>query len=226
MIQKRGKVWRARVLEGGRGSREITRTFARREDAERFERELKRQRDLGGLELFEQGRRTLDEVAREWWIRHAEPNLAASTRASYADLWDRLILRRLGGQEIRRVTPALVTLLVGDLRAAGYGEPTIRRALMILQGVCTYAVELGYLPSNPVAKVKAKPRAGRSRLVRAVPPERVEAMRAQLTAAGRDGDALLVSLIAYAGLRPAKERTRPPCAGTSRPPGVRRREQP
>ena len=39
---------------------------------------------------------TLQEFAEEWWQLYAAPNLAPTTLASYASLWDAHVLPRLG----------------------------------------------------------------------------------------------------------------------------------
>ncbi len=44
--------WQVRWREGGRGSRAHKRTFERKGDAERFEREVKRRKELGELALW------------------------------------------------------------------------------------------------------------------------------------------------------------------------------
>jgi integrase len=58
---------------------------------------------------------------------------------------------------------------------------------------------------NPLREIRI-PQAKRKRLVRPLPPRRVEAMRVALLAAGRRRDAVLVATLAYAGLRPQEAR--------------------
>src|SRR5262249_34105374 len=65
------------------------------------------------------------------------------------------------------------------------------------------AVVWGRIPANPVAPVK-KPPQRRSRAVRAIPPAKVEEIRKALLARKRIRDATLVSVLAYAGLRPGE----------------------
>ncbi len=70
MIEKRTlktgrKIYRVRWRPGGRGSTFHSRVFDRREDAERFETELRRRKQLGDLAYLERGKQTLDEFARE-----------------------------------------------------------------------------------------------------------------------------------------------------------------
>jgi integrase len=72
---------------------------------------------------------------------------------------------------------------------------------MVLQGIFSCAVNWGHVQSNPVVGVR-KPSAKRQRAVTPPSPALVERMRGELLAAGQLRDATLVSILAYAGLRP------------------------
>ena len=206
MIEKRklqsGRhAYRVRWREAGRGSREHVRSFDRREDAVRFETDLRRRKQLGELAETDTGTETLDEWAREWFESYAQPNLAGHTLAYYARAWDIHVLPRLGELELRRLTPAVVAGFADELRRDGAGDPTIRKVLSLLQSVLSRAVILGKVPANPVAAIR-KP-AQRRRTGR-------QAARTRRWSSGCDGqipderDATLVSVLAYAGLRPGE----------------------
>jgi integrase len=113
------------------------------------------------------------------------------------------VLPRLGGLPLRDLTPELIQRYAADLRSAGVGPAALRRTLVLLQGVLQRAVEWGHLPANPARAVR-KPSASRRRAVRPLSPLTVEQVRSELIAAGRKGDAVLVSLLAYSGLRPGE----------------------
>ena len=205
MIEKRTlangrKQFRVRWREGGRGSKERVKAFDRHEDAVRFDTEIRRRKQLGELARFEQGKVTLDEFAREWWERYASTELARKTQERYASIWDLHVLPRLGGLQLRQLTPGLVAEFQSELRATGVGEPTIRKTLSLLQAVCRDAVTWGRLESNPVKPVR-KRAVVRRRAVWPLPPEAVEQLRRQMPS---DRDAALVSVLAYAGLRPGE----------------------
>jgi integrase len=70
----------------------------------------------------------------------------------------------------------------------------------VVQSIYRRAVEWGRLTSNP-AKAVRKPSGRRERAIRPLSPVAVEAVRGELP----DGDATLVSLLAYAGLRCPEE---------------------
>jgi integrase len=86
---------------------------------------------------------------------------------------------------------------------AGVGQPTVYRALALLQGVLRRAVDWRRIAHNPVKAVQ-KPKVRRHREVRPLPPLTVERLRAAAVARPRHGarDAALISLLAYAGVRP------------------------
>ena len=193
-------VWSARWREGERNR---ARDFDRKRDAEAFDADLRRRRRLGELALLDAGRETLAEFAQEWWRVYAEPNLARKTLQIYADLWDRHVLPRLGGFELRRITPQVVETFQADLRAAEVGDPTILKTLVLLQGVLRRAVVWQRITSNPVAAIR-KPSQRRKHVVRPVGPAAIERLRAALLERSRLADATLVSVLAYAGLRPGE----------------------
>jgi integrase len=193
-------VYRVRWRIGGRGTREQVRSFDRRVDAERFETEMRRRKQLGELATIKRSRVTLDEFAREWWQRYASTELARKTQERYAAMWDLHVLPRLGAVQLSELTPGIVDAFQAELRSAGIGEPTIRKTLALLQAICREAVTWGRVASNPVKPVR-KRAVIRKRAVRPLMPEAVEKVRRELR---KPRDRALVSLLAYAGLRPGE----------------------
>lgn len=193
-------VWRVRWREGGRNR---ARTFDRKTDAARFETEVRRRQQTGDLPRVEGGRETLSAFAETWWKTYAIPNLAPKTRRIYAELWDRYVLPRLGDIPLRELTPEMVASFRADLTAAGVGDPTVRKTLAFLQGVLQRAVEWRRIDANP-AKAVRKPPQRKTRVVDLPSAAAVEEMRASLRAQKRLRDATLISLLAYAGLRPGE----------------------
>jgi len=137
------------------------------------------------------------------WRVYGEPNLARSTLESYAVMWDRHVLPRIGGLRLRELTPQVLERFRGELAAAGVGLAAQRRSLVIVQGILQRAVEWGYIPSNP-ARVVRKPAGRRRHVVRPMAPVVVEQMRSHLLAGGDLRSATLVSVLAYAGVRPGE----------------------
>jgi integrase len=181
------------------GGRQRTRSFAKKGDAQAFELDVKRRRQLGPLAAgVIQSRVTLAEYVRdEWWPRYAVPNLKESTRRRYLEIWGTHLLPRLGDYQLREITPALVEDLCAQFRAAGVGVQTQRKTVMMLQGILRRAVVRGLIPSNPVSVVD-KPRQPPAKRPQPLAPLTVETIRTGLS----QRDATLVSLLAYGGLRP------------------------
>ncbi|MEX2448772.1 MAG: site-specific integrase [Solirubrobacterales bacterium] len=155
-------------------------------------------------DLLTGGSETLADFAEEWWKLYAVPNLAPRTLRSYAGLWDRHVLPRIGSMRLSAITPEVVERYRAELEADGVGLPTVHRALVQLQGVLRRAVEWRRIGHNPVKSVK-KPKVRRYREVRPLPPLAVERLR--VAAAGRrrkhgPRDAALIAVLAYVGLRP------------------------
>ncbi len=196
--RKSGTVWRVRWRENGQPR---SRVMGSKRDAELFEADITRRKRLGQLAQIDAGRQTVAEFAREWWRVHVIPNLSPRTRETYAIVFDKHLLPRVGDLPLRDVTPAVVAGLSADMQAAGVGPAAARKALTVLQGIFSCAVAWGHVQSNPVVGVR-KPSAKRQRAV--VPPSvaLVERMRARLLADRRQRDATLLVVLAYAGLRP------------------------
>lgn len=171
--------------------------FDSQQDAIDFRAALRLARRSGILADVNAGRETLAEWTDYWWDTYASRNLARNTLLGYAGVWNKHALPRLGALQLRAITPGVVARFRSDLEHAGVGAPTIRKTLAVLQAILRRAVEEDKLTTNPVAQVR-KPQTVRARVVRPLAPAAVEAMRdhAELPAA------TLISVLAYAGLRP------------------------
>jgi integrase len=190
-----GDRWEVRGHTGGRGSKMVRRRFSRKEDAQRWATDKLREKQSGGV--AEASRLTVDEYAAEWWAR-AEPHLALHSRINYSGALRRYVLPMLGHVRLSALTAPTVSRFKSDLQAADKGAPTVRYCLAVLSAICRDAVERGQMTHNPVAAIKM-PTAPRQRAVRAISPTDVEKLRHQAPTAA---DGLLVSVLAYAGLRP------------------------
>jgi integrase len=200
-VHPSGKVaWRVRWRDG---SVQRSRDFARKSEADAFDLEVRRRAQAGELGILEEGKQKLADLAAEWWETYAEPNLAPKTLVMYASLWDRYVLPRLGGMQLRRLTPAVIEGFQAELRREGVGDPTIIKTLTLLQGMLQRAVVWGRIPSNPVAPIR-KPAQKPTRTVKPIAPVAVEEIRQTFLARGRLRDATLVAVLAYAGLRPGE----------------------
>jgi integrase len=193
-------VWRVRWRQGGRNRSKV---LGRKRDAEAFDAELVRKKRTGELAQLDAGKELLADFGEEWWRLYAEPNLAKSTLQVYAVQWDAHVLPRLGAIPLRELTPDVINRFRLELEADGVGPASIRKSLTLLQGVLQRACEWGRIPSNPAVPVR-KPSPGRARAVVPLAPETVEAIRDWMLSRQMVRDATLVSVLAYAGLRPGE----------------------
>jgi hypothetical protein len=160
------------------GSGQRSRLFERKGDADAFDLEIKRRRQLGALApSVLQSRMTLAEfVAEDWWPRYAIPNLAEDTRRRYLELWGTHLLPRLGDYELRAFTSLLVEDFRDQLTRSRVPSQTVRQSLMLLQGILRRAVVRGLIPVNPVRDVP-KPRQKPPPAPQPLPPLVVERIR-------------------------------------------------
>jgi integrase len=184
---------RFRDTQGERRSRD----FDRAQDALDFRAHLRLLARRGELASLDIGKQTLAEFMPQWWTLYAKQRLAISTRRTYRSLWNVHLLPRLGRQQLRQLTPVVLDQLQLDLEQAGVGAAARRKSMALLQRMLASAVQWGYLSANPARSV-TKPSAPRRRAIVPLSPADVERLRAALDPASE----LLVSLLAYAGMRP------------------------
>ncbi|MCP9488821.1 MAG: site-specific integrase [Solirubrobacteraceae bacterium MAG38_C4-C5] len=221
--------WRVKWREG---SRQRSRTFERKRDAEVWDAEVKRRRQLGPLavqQLTERGP-TLGEWITQRWSREHGATLAKRTRDRYASSYELHVAPWLDDVPIRELTVSRLRAWQAERTAQGESADTIQKARTFLSSVLRHAAESEAIPANPLALVRA-PRAEHREEVVPLAPATVEAIRAvlaapmpvavaerahgtrrcrayeqpdQRSAAIRQRDACLVCLLAYSGLRPSE----------------------
>jgi integrase len=194
--------WEVRWRENGKHR---SKSFTRKADAERLAARVRSVRELGGGLDFDRGKETVAEFIERWWRDYALVELQPNSREGYARVWEKHLRLRVGGYRLREVTPAVVDSVKSELVAAGVGAPTIRKGLALLSAMFRCAVTWDRVDRNPVREVRL-PGAKRTRHVRPLPPHNVEVLRSRLLLEGRLLDATLVSVLAYAGLRPEEAR--------------------
>jgi integrase len=178
-------------------------TFVTEREAEARDRVIRDLRERGRYEAIDAGSEPLADATERWWVDHVESSVSRSTAAVYASALDGHLLPRLGSVPIRDLRPADVVALQRDLRADGVGEAMTQKTLVVLSGILRHSQLLGRISANPVAPVRIR-QARRKRAIRPLSPQKVEQMRALALARGRVREAALISLLAYAGLRPGE----------------------
>jgi integrase len=196
-IQLRGGKHQVRWREVN--GRRRARTFTRERDATRFAAQVRTTLEAGGILQLEQEIPTLAAFMEEYWRVYALPNLSPNTREVYKRVWAKHARPRLGHMTLRAITPGAVNRqLVEPMRRGGAGEPVILKTLTMLQSVMALAVlhHGDVVPTNPVRAVRKPSQARRD--AEPIWPTVVEQIRARLP----HRDATIVSVLAYAGLRP------------------------
>ena len=196
VTRKQGSVWRVRWRDSS--GKPHSKVVGRKQDAIALDAELKRSKRLGTLTTFDGGRQTLEEFAQEWARLHAV-HLERKTRELYAYLLETHILSRLGGSQLQELTTESLTRWHADLAAGGTSPVAAGKALTLLGGVLERACEWQRIQSNPARHVRRAP-LPTGRAVRPLPPTAVEALKAAVS----QRDATLMSVLAYAGLRPGE----------------------
>lgn len=176
---------------------ERNKTFRTERDAIAFEAKVVLAKRTGDLGQLDAGKETLADFAERWWELYAGPNLSRSTLTSYANHWNLHALPRLGGYRLRELDAEAIAHFRAELEAVGVGPATVRRTLAVVQSMLQRAVEWRRISQNPVRAVR-KPTVKRMRSVQPLAPDQVEALRGAVS----PPDATLISVLAYAGLRP------------------------
>lgn len=186
--------WVVRWREMGKQRAKV---FDLKRDAERFDLEARRRRQLGSY--VDRGRSTLSDLHDEWWPMH-RADIAPSTARSYDGMWRSLIEPRLGHARLVEVTPQAVERWARELLRDGVGEASVERAWIVLSGMLGRAASWGWIGANPVSLARRPKKRSQRRVPVMLTPKQVESVRKGLG----PGDACLVSLLAYAGLRPGE----------------------
>jgi integrase len=224
--------WVVRWREQGR---QRSRRFDRKRDAEAFESDLRRRQQLGPLavqQLTTRGGPTLDQWIEQRWASEHAPHLAQSTRERYANVYACHISDPLGDLPLGELTVARLRAWQADLLKEGVSPGTVSKCRTFLSSVLRHAAESEAIAGNPLSLVRA-PRAEHRDAVQPLAPATVERIRQMLvdpppreveasasgqrkrrryelpavgTPRSRQLDALIVALLAYAGLRPGELR--------------------
>lgn len=183
--------------------RQRQRNFRLKKDAERVDRELHRKRELSpfalGPEAFQP--MTVAELWADWWVSHGA-SLGVNTQASYRATYNKHLAPRIGGRDVRELTPAVCADLAASLKASGAGQAAQAKALAILSGLLRRAVVLGRLDHHPMRGAVRVPQPRRKRVVGPPTPATIWRLADRLRAAGDEPGRMLVLLCGFAGLRP------------------------
>jgi len=165
--------------------------------AQAFDAEMKRRRRHG--EVVSPSEKTLAELRVDWLNSPKGQKLSPKTMEFYDGMWTKYIEPELGRASVCRITTLILDEFVSDLEKRGVGQATITKCLTQLSSMFRVAMKYRLIPTNPMQYVD-RPEPKPSRIIRPLTPDQVERIRAQM----KPRDALLVSLLAYSGIRPGE----------------------
>ena len=198
--RKTGRAWKVSYRTGGR---QRTKTFGRKKDATEFDARMKIAKQRGSMGPAA-GDLTVSELADRWMRTHVIPNLRPQTAQVYATVYDQHIGPYLGRLKLNEFG----TFQVAEFQSALYARApyeTASKTMTALSGMFTKGTEWGIVDVNPVRQVK-RPPAPVKEPVTPISPRQVEEAIAWFRDEGRDQDAVMIAVLAYAGLRPGEVR--------------------
>jgi integrase len=223
-VKGKEKVWRVRWYDVT--GKQRSRTFHQYPVAKAFELEVESRQQRGQVAAVDAGRITLDEYVSETWIPTYAATKALNTQLDYEARYKHVA--PLGGYGLRDLTPEVVRRWLAELEARRVTPHMRHKALGLLGNILQRAVEGEHIPTNP-ARLVTPPKLPRTKEVVPFSPSQIEAIRTAAlapaptevpasepgkrsrrsysalppgTAYTRHRDATLISVMAYAGLRP------------------------
>lgn len=175
------------------------RTFDLKTDADDWDREMRRLKQRGLLHRVESGKSTLSEFVVGTMIPDHFSRKSPRTQAFYRELLAAHILNDLGPVPLRSLTPKRIREWQSRRLKSGAGPSNLNRALSLVGMILQRAAEDGELDANPVALVRPVPKEATD-AVSPLAPATVELVRSHLDLRDRT----IVSVLAYAGLRPGE----------------------
>ncbi len=187
------------------GRRHRQRTFTRKRDAQGAWNQIQRLKETDGLGMMTAGKETLGEFAERWLEWKVATGKLSSPKSIRGYRW--LLVKHinpyLGGYKLAELRPRLLDAWQVELLTKGAGRTSIAKAGALLHGILKRAVALELIGANPAVYLEQP--SHRKAPVKPLRVAEIERIRAALLDAGQLGDATLVSVLAYAGLRPYNE---------------------
>jgi integrase len=194
-IQKRGKSYQVRYRADGEHK---SRSFVRLKDAEQFELDQRRARQMGAHAATMPSREPLSDWLDTWWSLQS-PGWSEATRIQRKHTLAKWVRPYLGKVRLYDLGPKRVGQWRAAIITAGASPSVVNHAAAALSAALGYAVKLGELPANPCRVLEKLPVVA-SR-PQSLTPDQVEQIAAAMP---QQRDRVLVYLLAYAGLRPGE----------------------
>lgn len=166
MPVKRNDRWAARVYDPGTGRQVWLGTFDRKKDAQRKEREARRDIDLG---QFAKPKRTTFADFVERWIQTL--TVRDATMKDYRNTCRHLVAR-FGNRPLHTITTEDLDTFLAEF-GRSHSPQTTRKTATRLRQLFRRAVSWGYVPSSPALDLANIPRAPKSTAKRIINAEQV-----------------------------------------------------
>lgn len=206
--------WYLRFYTNVNGQRKQVARFLSRKDDKYHSRTCKAVQDLAAEMIAKENSESAVVAERaqtltEFWDSTYQPYIEESkrhsTRASYEDLWERIVEPALGQMALPTIRTRDVSLLLTGLAKAGHGRHSIAHVRSLVSGILTHAVNLGLLEHNPVRDCKVLALVKQSKPTEFYTEQEVEEILKDLD--GMSDCQAVCAVLFYCGLRPSE------CAG-------------
>ena len=145
--QKRGNRWTGYYRHAGK--RLCAGTYATEAEAKYHALTFEK----GGSNRPQKANLSLSKFVEEWL---STTDLMPITIKGYRSIMDRLILPRIGDQQVTQIFRREIIDLLSDLKAEGIGSATIAQVKACLGSAFSVLVSTGQVSSNPTHKIKIK----------------------------------------------------------------------
>jgi integrase len=213
LTRKRGDGYKVRYRDHANAPK--AEIFDKKLDAEKRDSEIRqakqRNEPIPKLGRGNDGGETFETFAGVWWTNHVEAQkMVTKTQERYATFLDKHLIPRIGSDRLAYIDVPRVLEIKAQLAADKVPDYTAARTLKLLRQILTFAVLNGKLTQNPADVLGSRgmlPPQGRQTDIRPIWPDETEAIGR--TMLGRRTphalrNATLVSVLAYAGLRPGE----------------------
>lgn len=184
-----------RVMWRDHDDRQRSKTFTALADAKRFDAQLQ----LGHVpDTHADGKVTMAQWIEEWFMTFSN-QWAVNTISDRANICEKWILPMIGSQPLAGITGRSLRAFRQDMLEAGATNSRANKVMSVISAALTNAVDTGLIDTNPAFGVRGLP--VHKTAITVPGPLAVEEWRHWMPT---DRDRLIVSLIAYSGIRPGE----------------------
>lgn len=147
--RKRGCTYRARIVLPDKVK--MSKTFKRRTDAEKWERQMLYQMQAGLIHGNKLNHKlSFNKLVRLWYVNKIKATKTARTIKNYKSDVTVHLLGWLGNIQIREIQRSHADMLIQRMKGEGYSHRSVNKILIRLKQILNYAVEEQLLALNPL----------------------------------------------------------------------------